>query len=301
MSTSRASRSPPLRRASRAPRKASRVPPPSAASTPTRCWVRRASRPRRSASSRRRESSARNDASPMIRAFELAVRQLGDPRLRGVIWWSLLLSLALQIGIAVLAWWALRSFANFEWKWINEAVVWLGGGAVVVLALMLFPASFGIVISIFMEKIADIVESEHYPQLGPARGIPIWTGIWTGIAFLMAVVVINLLMLPFYIVAIFVAGLGAVLFYGINGWLTGRVYYEQVALRRLSPAEVKAWRRANSGVLWLTGIVIVFLGTIPILNLIVPVLGVAAMVHVAQTLKPPVAPGRPFNPPTGAR
>jgi len=173
--------------------------------------------------------------------------------------------------------------------------------AVVVLALMLFPASFGIVISIFMEKIADIVESEHYPELGPARGIPIWTGIWTGIVFLLAVVALNLVMLPFYIVAIFVAGLGAVLFYAVNGWLTGRVYYEQVALRRRSPAEVKAWRRANSGVLWLTGIVIVFLGTLPILNLIVPVLGVAAMVHVAQTLKPPVAPGRPFNPPTGAR
>ena len=237
----------------------------------------------------------------MIRAFELAVRQLGDPKLRGLIWWSLLVSLLLQIGIAALAWWALRSFAHFEWKWINEGIVWLGGGAVLVLALMLFPASFGIVISIFMEKIADIVEAEHYPQLGPARGIPIWTGIWTGIAFLLAVVVINLLMLPFYIVSIFVAGLGAVLFYGINGWLTGRVYYEQVALRRLTPAEVKARRRADSGVLWLTGIVIVFLGTIPILNLIVPVLGVAAMVHVAQTLKPPVAPGRPFNPPTGAR
>ena len=237
----------------------------------------------------------------MIRAFEKAVAQLGDPRLRGIIWWSLLLSLALQIGIAVLAWWALRSFATFEWKWINEAIVWLGGGAVIVLALMLFPASFGIVISIFMEKIADIVESQHYPQLGPARGIPIWTGIWTGVVFLLAVVAINLVMLPFYIVAIFVAGLGAVLFYAINGWLTGRVYYELVALRRLKPAEVKAWRRANSGVLWLTGIVIVFLGTIPILNLIVPVLGVAAMVHVAQTLKPPLAPGRPFNPPTGSR
>jgi CysZ protein len=54
-------------------------------------------------------------------------------------------------------------------------------------------------------------------------------------------------------------------------------------------------------VLWLTGIVIVFLGTIPILNLIVPVLGVAAMVHVAQTLKPPSLPGRPFNPPVPPR
>ena len=106
----------------------------------------------------------------MIRAFELAVRQLGDPKLRGIIWWSLLVSLVLQIGIAVLAAWALRSFAHFEWKWINEAIVWLGGGAVVVLALMLFPASFGIVISIFMERIADIVEAKHYPQLGKARG-----------------------------------------------------------------------------------------------------------------------------------
>lgn len=65
------------------------------------------------------------------------------------------------------------------------------------------------------------------------------------------------------------------------------MYYEQVALRRLSPAEVKAWRQANSGVLWMTGIAIAFLGTIPILNLIVPVLGTAAMVHVAQSLRPP--------------
>ena len=34
----------------------------------------------------------------------------------------------------------------------------------------------GIVISIFMERIADIVEGQYYPELGKARGIPIWTG-----------------------------------------------------------------------------------------------------------------------------
>jgi len=237
----------------------------------------------------------------MIRAFELAIAQLGDPKLRGIIWWSLLASLLLQVGIAVLGIWALRSFAHFETRWINEAILWLTGTGVIVLAFVLFPASFGIVISIFMEYIADVVEARHYPQLGKARGIPVWTGVWTGVVFLVAVVALNLVMLPFYIAAIFIAGLGAVLFYAINGWLTGRMYYELVALRRLDPAEVRAWRRANSGVLWLTGIVIVFLGTIPILNLIVPVLGVAAMVHVAQTLKPPLAPGRPFNPPAPAR
>ena len=109
----------------------------------------------------------------MIRAFDLALRQLGDPELRGVLWQSLLLSLVLQIAIAVLAWWTLQHFATFQWDWINSAIRWLGGAAVVVLALLLFPASFGIVISIFMERIADIVESEYYPQLGPARGINI--------------------------------------------------------------------------------------------------------------------------------
>lgn len=94
-------------------------------------------------------------------------------------------------------------------------------------------------------------------------------------------------MLPFYIVALFVAGLGAVLLDGVNGWLAGREYYEQ-ELRRRDPAEVKAWRKANIGTLWLTGIAIVFLGTIPILNLIVPVLGVAAMVHIARRSSRPL-------------
>jgi uncharacterized protein involved in cysteine biosynthesis len=234
----------------------------------------------------------------MVRAFELAFTQLTtDPKLRGVLWQSLLLSLALQIALIGLAWWGLISFATFKWHWLNDTIRWLGGGGVVVLGVLLFPASFGIVVSVFMEKVADIVESRHYPELGPARGISIWTGIWTGVAFLLALIVLNLAMLPLYIVALFVVGLGAVLFYALNGWLTGRMYYEQVALRRRSPADVKAWRRANAGMLWLTGIAIVFLGTIPVLNLLVPVVGTAAMVHVAQTLKPPPAPGRPFHPP----
>jgi len=232
----------------------------------------------------------------MIRAFELAIRQLSDPRLRSVIWQSLLLAILVQAALAGLAWWALESFATFRWEWVNGVVRWAGGAAMVVLALLLFPASFGIMISIFLERIADIVESKYYPQLGKARGIPVWTAVWTGLVFLVAVIVLNLVMLPFYLLALFVAGLGALLFYGLNGWLTARLYYEQVALRRLSPSEVKAWRRANAGMLWATGMVIVLLGTIPVINLIVPVVGTAAMVHVAQMLTPPRAPGRPFNP-----
>ena len=77
----------------------------------------------------------------MIRAFELAVQQLGDPRLRVIVWQSLALSLVLQIALGVLAWWALQSFATFQWSWVNEAIRWLGGGAVAVLALAVAAAA----------------------------------------------------------------------------------------------------------------------------------------------------------------
>ena len=106
----------------------------------------------------------------MIRAFDLALRQLGDPELRGVLWQSLLLSLVLQVAIAVLAWWALQHFAVFQWEWVNAAIRWLGGAAVVVLALLLFPASFGIVISIFLERIAfKEACSESNTRAGPVN------------------------------------------------------------------------------------------------------------------------------------
>jgi CysZ protein len=235
----------------------------------------------------------------MLRAFELAVLQLSDPKLRTVIWQSLALSLVLQILLGVAAWYGLLSFANFSWTWVNEAIRWLGAGAVVVLALMLFPAVSLIVMTLFLEKVANIVEERHYPHLGKAPGIPVLVGLWSTILFLLTLVAINLVMLPFYILAIFVAGLGALLFYAINGFLAGREYYEQVALRRVDRGTVKAWRSANTATLWGMGIVIVFLGTIPILNLIVPVLGIAAMVHMAQKLRPPTAltAPPPFNPP----
>jgi hypothetical protein len=93
-----------------------------------------------------------------------------------------------------------------------------------------------------MERIADIVEAgttrssagPRHPDLDrhlDRRGVPGGRG------------ALNLVMLPFYIAGAVRRrpGRGAVL--RINGWLTGRMYYELVALRRLSPAEVKAGAR----------------------------------------------------------
>ena len=66
-------------------------------------------------------------------------------------------------------------------------------------------------------------------------------------------------------------------------WCLETQRYPQERCQARSPADVKAWRRANAGMLWLTGIAIVFLGTIPVLNLLVPVVGTAAMTAGALT------------------
>jgi uncharacterized protein involved in cysteine biosynthesis len=146
---------------------------------------------------------------------------------------------------------------------------------------------FGVVQALFLDGLADRIESRHYPSLGPARGTAIRDGLMFSVKVLVLLAVVNVVMLPVYIVGSIFAGAGMVLFYAVNGWLCGREYFVQVALRRMPRAETKRWARANRGTLWLAGTGIALLGTVPLLNLAAPVLGCAFMVHVSRTLRPP--------------
>ena len=74
-------------------------------------------------------------------------------------------------------------------------------------------------------------------------------------------------------------------FYAANGYLLGREYFELVASRRLEPADVRAFRQSHRTRLFLAGLVIAFLLTIPVVNLLVPVIGVAAFTHLFHRMK----------------
>ena len=156
-----------------------------------------------------------------------------------------------------------------------------------VLSLILFPSAFGVVQALFIDGVADRIVSKHYPELGAARGAAVWDGMVVALNVLVLMVAVNLLMLPVYVVGSFFLGAGMVIFYAVNGWLCGREYFVQVALRRMTRAETKGWMRANRGTLWLAGIAIILLGTVPLLNLAAPVVGCVFMVHVARVMRPP--------------
>ena len=117
-----------------------------------------------------------------------------------------------------------------------------------------------------------------------------WSGIWSGVKFLLLMIGVNLLLLPIYLILLFIPPTGLILFYAVNGHMTGAMYHEGVGLRRRSAGETKKLRAPDSGRVWLTGILIMLMGTVPFLNLLAPVVGTAMMVHIAGALRQPVIP-----------
>jgi CysZ protein len=93
--------------------------------------------------------------------------------------------------------------------------------------------------------------------------------------------VLNILALPLYFVPI----INVFVFYLLNGYLLGREYFELVAARRFDAAGTRRLRRKFRGRVMLAGVVIAFLLTVPIVNLVTPVVATGFMLHVFERLR----------------
>ncbi len=111
--------------------------------------------------------------------------------------------------------------------------------------------------------------------------MPFWAAAGDGLKLAGLSLLANLLALPFLIVFF---PLYVVIVYGINGYLLGREYFEMAALRRLSRAEARDAFAQNRGRFVGAGVVIAFLSTLPIVNLIAPIIATAFMVHLFESV-----------------
>jgi uncharacterized protein involved in cysteine biosynthesis len=224
----------------------------------------------------------------MIGGLIKAVTQLEDADFRRVLWKALGVALAMFLVVWVaaaygLSWAgdALGDWAAEEGFW-NNAVEWLislgGIAALLVASFLLFPAVMGLAQSFFLEEAADAVEARHYPDLPPAGEQPILEGVWDGLRLAAVTIVVNIIALPLYLLPL----VNFIVFYAVNGYLLGREYFEVVAVRRMTSQQVQHLRRAASGRMMAAGIVIAVLLTIPLLNLLAPVVATAFMVHVVE-------------------
>ena len=133
--------------------------------------------------------------------------------------------------------------------------------------------------------IADAVEARHYPGLPPARVVPLGETIGTSVKFLGVVIGVNLLVLIPYLILLFISGPGVLLLaWAVNGYLLGREYFTLAAMRRIGRAGANAARKRHIMTIWAAGTLMAIPLTIPILNLVIPIIGAATFTHIFHAL-----------------
>jgi uncharacterized protein involved in cysteine biosynthesis len=215
----------------------------------------------------------------------LAVGQLADRRVIGVLLKSVLVSLALFALAAVGGWYAL------DW---TMAVFGLGDAtftgaeqlrAVASLLLTFIGLWFAwrivamAVIGFFADEVVLAVEGRHYPQAAAsARDLPVVEQFTTSLQAALRALVINLVALPFAL-ALLLTGVGtALLFLAVNAVLIGRELQDMVWLRhRINAGDPPPLARSER---WMLGAVIAGLLAVPFVNLLAPILGAAAATHL---------------------
>lgn len=94
-------------------------------------------------------------------------------------------------------------------------------------------------------------------------------------------IVVNLLAIVIYLLSTVLA---PVIFWIVNGILLGREYFQLVAMRRLGRKGANALRKKHRPTIWLAGFLMAVPLSMPLVNLFIPVLGVAVFTHIFHKL-----------------
>ena len=218
----------------------------------------------------------------LLSPISLALAQLSDPALLRVIWRSVLFSAvffaAVLAGTITLVHHYVAAGGLLAW-----AVDALGSISAALLAMWLFLPVAAMIGTLYFERIARAVERRHYPSLPPARPAPLSQQLGTSAALGLRVLGLNVLAL---LLTLFLPGLGLPIGWAIASWAMGRGLFLAVAMRRLSRPDAEALYRAVRPVALAQGGAMAAAAYFPLLNLLIPVVGTAAMVHVLDRALP---------------
>ena len=226
----------------------------------------------------------------IIASVSRALSQMSDPRFRRVLMLGVGLTVILLVAVyAVFLWflnWVLPDSVSIPWigevTWIDDL---LSGASILVMLLLsvfLMVPVASVFTSLFLDDVADAVEAEYYPHLSPAPRVGFLAGLKDSLGFLGVIIAVNLAALILYLIF---APLAPLLFIAVNGFLLGREYFQLIALRRLGPEGAKRARKRHAGKIWLAGALMAAPLTVPIVNLLVPVIGAATFTHLYHRLE----------------
>ncbi len=221
--------------------------------------------------------------------FAKALAQLTDPRFRKVMALGLGLTFALLFGVYAIVLWAVSLLTPDvvtlpflgQVTWVDNLISGASILLLVVLSVFLMVPVASAFTSMFLDAVAEAVEDQHYPHLPPAPRVSWRDGLRDTLIFMGLLVVANLLALILYL---FFIPFAPLIFWGLNGFLLGREYFQLVAMRRLGRARAKVMFRDHLAQIWLAGALMAVPLTVPIVNLFIPILGAATFTHIFHRL-----------------
>lgn len=221
-------------------------------------------------------------------SFLAAIGQMGAPRFRWVLAQGVGLTVMLLAALYALIFfgvqWLLPDVVSIpfvgEVRFVEQLVSWGSLILMMVLSVFLMVPVASAFTGLFLDDVADAVEAKHYPSLPPAPRIPLGENIRESLGFLGVIIVANIAALVLYFTP-----LAPFVFYGLNGFLLGREYYRMIAVRRLGRAGARAAFRGNLLTIWVAGALMAVPLTVPVINLLVPILGAATFTHLFHRLE----------------
>ncbi|WP_420327379.1 EI24 domain-containing protein [Mameliella sp.] len=221
----------------------------------------------------------------IVDAVSRAIAQMPDPRFRGVLLRGIGITLAILIAVSMtVIWglgWLIGDSITLPWigtiEWLDTAASWAAVPVMLVLSAFLMVPIASAITSMFLEEVAQAVEDKHYTGLGPATPPSFADSLIDSLGFLGTMILANLFALVLYLLF---APLAPVIFWGLNGFLLGREYFTLAAMRRVGRQEARKLRRRHLVTIWAAGVLMAIPLTIPLVNLLIPVLGAATFTHI---------------------
>jgi uncharacterized protein involved in cysteine biosynthesis len=133
----------------------------------------------------------------------------------------------------------------------------------------------------FLDDVADAVEAEHYPHLPPATHVPFGDALRDTVNFMGVLIGVNIVALVLYLMF---APFAPLIFWSVNGFLLGREYFTLAAIRRVGRTEAKRLRSKHGLTIWAAGFLMAIPLSVPLLNLMIPILGAATFTHLFHQL-----------------
>ena len=220
----------------------------------------------------------------LFQAVFAAAREVFSPALRGILWKSVGLTLALLalvwLGLTRLFDYFLNHSLSADYPILEGFAFFLAGAGLLIALVYLLPAVTAIVAGYFLDDVADVVERQDYPADRPGAALPFGKAILYGLRFAGLSLLVNLVALLLF----FIPGINIGAFFVANAYLLGREYFELAAGRFWPAEDVARLRMEHRGTVLAAGAVLAGLVLVPVLNLVTPIFGAAMMVHLHKRL-----------------